>query len=86
MFVGNFKDLVQNCPEFCHAKLKLQYDSTFLYIFIYEVYSYLPGCEWPLKPTTVVLKWRGFILSALLFAYYEYFLPSQGQTRHSGFA
>lgn len=58
------------------------------YIFIYKVYSYsyLPGCEWPLKPTTVVLKWRGFILSALPFAYYEYFLPSQGQTRHSGFA
>lgn len=56
------------------------------YIFIYKVYSYLPGCEWPLKLTTVVLKWRVFILSALPFAYYEYFLPSQGQTRHSGFA
>lgn len=25
-----FKNVVQNCPEFCHAQLKLQYDRIFL--------------------------------------------------------
>lgn len=27
---GYFKNVVQNCPEFCHAKVKLQYYRIFI--------------------------------------------------------